>query len=431
LQGIFVLKFVELLSIAQGGALLPRESKGPNDNPTKTRRYPITTMNTIAPTEDRELDTRRHPAEGESTARRRKAPCCPTEGLPFDRRLGSRVASLAMLQLLLLLTGCATLAPSRPPVLTDRFVIPSEDTDIVGELQVVRAQEKDTLADFARNYGLGYDEIVDANPGVNAWRLGKGTKVILPTQYVLPDAPREGVVINLASLRLFYYPKPEGDGPRDVITHPVGIGREGFRTPQGEFRITQKIENPAWRPTASVRREHAAMGDPLPAIVKAGPDNPLGAYAMGLSIPKYFIHGTNKPYGVGMRVSHGCIRLYPEDIAALYPDIPVGTPVRIVNQPYLAGWRDGQLYLEAHQPLTEEAKRWKGSLEPMEKAVSKKAGDRQDTVEWDRAQKVAQAGTGIPFSISKGGSSSISSSGIGKLFARADASGRARTGARH
>jgi L,D-transpeptidase ErfK/SrfK len=135
--------------------------------------------------------------------------------------------------------------------------------------------------------------------------------------------------------------------------------------------------------------------------VAAGPDNPLGAYAMRLNRPQYLIHGTNKPYGVGMRVSHGCIRLYPEDIARLFPEVPVGTPVRIVNQPYLAGWLDGRLYLEAHEPLAENAKRWKGSLKPMEKAVLQKAGDRPDGVDWARARTVAKAGLGIPFSITQ------------------------------
>jgi L,D-transpeptidase ErfK/SrfK len=204
-------------------------------------------------------------------------------------------------------------------------------------------------------------------------------------------------------MRLFYFPEPEGEGPQEVITHPIGIGREGWRTPQGKFRIIEKVENPVWRVPASIRREHAAMGDPLPAVVKAGPDNPLGAHAMRLNRPQYLLHGTNKPYGVGMRVSHGCIRLYPEDIAQLFPDVPVGTPVRIVNQPYLAGWRGGQLYLEAHKPLAEDAKRWKGSLKPMEQLVSEKLGRSPATVDWDRARKVAQTGLGVPFPITAGG----------------------------
>ena len=314
------------------------------------------------------------------------------------------IARCAMLVSLVSLTGCAGIFSPRP-VLTDRFVLPTEETDVVGELQLTYARYEDTLADFARNYGLGFDEIVAANPGVDAWLPGEGTKVILPTQYVLPDAPRKGVVINLASLRLFYYPKPDADGRQVVITHPIGIGREGWRTPQGKFRITQKVENPAWRVPSSIRREHAARGDPLPSVVKAGPKNPLGAYAMRLNRPQYLIHGTNKPYGVGMRVSHGCIRLYPEDIARLFPEVPVGTQVRIVNQPFLAGWLDGGLYLEAHEPLSEQAKRWKGSYKPMEKVVTKKAAERSEPVDWDLARKITQAGLGIPFSVSPDGRS--------------------------
>jgi len=322
------------------------------------------------------------------------------------------IAWIGALTWILFLTGCAGLFAPRP-VLTDRFALPSEETDVIGKLQVVYARYEDTLADFARDYGLGFDEIVAANPGVDPWLPGEGTKVILPTQYVLPDAPRKGLVLNLASLRLFYYPKPEEDGAQVVITHPIGIGREGWRTPQGKFRITQKLENPVWRVPASVRREHAAKGDRLPPTVPAGPDNPLGAYAMRLSRPQYLIHGTNKPYGVGMRVSHGCIRLYPEDIARLFPDVPVGTRVRIVNQPYLAGWLDGQLYLEAHEPLAENAKRWKGSLKQMEKVVLKKAADRPDVVDWNRARKVAGAEIGVPFPISAG------EGGIGAVLAQA------------
>lgn len=300
------------------------------------------------------------------------------------------------------LSGCATLSDmlSQTPVRTDTFVLPPEGTEVIGEVQVVTASHEDTLADFARRYGLGFDEIVAANPGVDPWLPGEGTRVVLPTQFVLPDAPSNGLVLNLAAMRLFYFPKPEGDEPPVVITHPIGIGRQGWRTPQGTLRVTQKIKDPTWRVPASVRREHAKMGDPLPAVVPAGPKNPLGAYAMRLSRPSYLIHGTDKPYGVGMRVSHGCVRLYPEDIARLFPEVPKGTRVRIVNQPYLAGWRDGKLYLEAHPPLAEEAKRWKGSLKPMEKVVLARAGDSPDAVDWETAGEVAGEARGIPVPIS-------------------------------
>jgi L,D-transpeptidase ErfK/SrfK len=306
----------------------------------------------------------------------------------------------------LFLSGCATFPDfalsGRDAIRGDRFVLPDDETDVVGRVQVVVARHEDTLPDFARRYGLGHDEIVAANPGVDPWLPGSGTRVVLPTEFVLPDAPREGIVVNLASLRLFYYPKRNEGEPQVVVTHPIGIGREGWRTPLGRMRITEKYENPTWTPTASVRREHAKSGDVLPSVVKAGPDNPLGAYAMRLSRPSYLLHGTNKPYGVGMRVSHGCIRLYPEDIAELFQEVPKGTKVTIVNQPYLAGWRDGALYLEAHEPLTEDAKRLKGSLKPMEKALNARSGGDQMAVDWTRAEEVARAARGIPVPVSPG-----------------------------
>jgi L,D-transpeptidase ErfK/SrfK len=219
--------------------------------------------------------------------------------------------------------------------------------------------------------------------------------VVLPTQFVLPDVPREGLVLNLAAMRLFYFPVPMADEPPILITHPVGIGRVGWRTPQGVTRITEKIVQPTWTVPRSVRREHASNGDPLPAIVPPGPDNPLGDFAMRLSIPRYLIHGTNQPYGVGLRVSHGCVRLYPEDIARLFPAVPEGTRVTIVNQPYVAGWRNGQLYLDAHPPLAEDLKRWGNSLKPMEQALARKAAGTA-AVSWDKARKVAQEARGIP-----------------------------------
>jgi L,D-transpeptidase ErfK/SrfK len=306
----------------------------------------------------------------------------------------------------IMLSGCAALGElgfmMDEPQRTDRFVLLDPNTQIVGKLQYVVAREEDTLPDFARRYGLGHDEIVSANPDVDPWLPGAGTRVVLPTRFVLPDAPREGIVLNLPALRLFYYPEVAEGAPQVVITHPIGIGREGWRTPLGQMRIIEKKKDPTWRPPASIRREHAKKGDPLPAVVKAGPDNPLGAYAMRLSRPSYLLHGTNKPYGVGMRVSHGCVRLYPEDIERLFAQVPKGTNVRIINQPYLAGWQNEQLHLEAHAPLAEDARRWKGSLAPMEKVVQAAAGDLTAGVDWQKARDVAQQAQGIPVPILPG-----------------------------
>ncbi len=288
------------------------------------------------------------------------------------------------------------LAPS------DRFLLPPQGVDIVGNVQITAARHEDTLLDIARRYNLGYEEIIAANPGVDTWLPGNDTKVVLPTQFILPGQEREGLVLNLASMRLFYFPKPEPGQPAEVVTHPIGIGREGWRTPQGTTHITQKIENPAWTVPESVRREHVRLGRPLPPVVPAGPENPLGEFAMRLSRPQYLIHGTNKPWGVGIRVSHGCVRLYPEDISRLFPQVPVGTQVRIINEPYVAGHRDGQLYLEAHEPLSEDARRWKGSLEPMEKAVKIKAADLAAEVNWKKAKNIARQALGIPVPVSPG-----------------------------
>jgi L,D-transpeptidase ErfK/SrfK len=325
------------------------------------------------------------------------------------RTTASRLVWIAALCTGLWLSGCSSLPDWRPswarftqaPVRSDRFALPPAGTDVVGEIQIATASHEDTLSDLARRYDLGYEEIVAANPGMDPWLPGQGTPVVLPTRFVLPDAPREGLVLNLAAMRLFYYPGPVAGAPPTVITHPVGIGREGWETPQGVARITRKIVQPTWTVPLSVRREHAELGDPLPPVVPPGPDNPLGDFALRLSLPGYLIHGTNQPYGVGIRVSHGCVRLYPEDIARLFPEIPEGTTVTIVNQPYLAGWLNGQLYLEAHPPLAEDARRWGNSLEPMEQVLSAKAAG-PDAVDRDKAKQITREARGIPIPVSPG-----------------------------
>ena len=311
------------------------------------------------------------------------------------------------LVLALSLTGCAGLSDTQQvsgsiPVPNDRFPLPPAGTDVIGSIQVTSARAEDTLHDIARRYDLGYEEIIAANPGVDPWVPGEGTQVVLPTAFILPGGAREGLVLNLAAMRLFYFPEAAPGEPAEVITHPVGIGREGWRTPQGTTRVIQKTANPVWTVPASVRREHARQGDPLPPVVPAGPDNPLGEYAMRLGMPSYLIHGTNKPWGVGMRVSHGCVRLYPEDIARLFPEVPVGTPVRIIDEPYLAGWRGGQLYLEAHLPLAEDTRHQDGSLQHLEQTLSVQTDAQPARVNRERAEKIVREARGLPLPVSPG-----------------------------
>lgn len=297
----------------------------------------------------------------------------PAEPVSLSRRRGIRCGQLAAVACVAMgLGGCALFempewarqppeaAPqARPeaplPIDSRRFVlVPGED--VVGEIQIIHSRHADTFVDIARAYDLGYDELVAANPGVDPWLPGEGTRIVLPTQFILPGAPREGLVLNTAAKRLYWFPPRQPGRPREVVTHPVGIGREGWSTPLGTARVIAKAKDPVWTVPASIRREHAAAGDPLPARVPAGPDNPLGHRALRLSLPSYLIHGTNRPAGIGMRVSHGCIQLFPEDIESLYEAVPVGAPVRIVDEPLAWGWRGGNLYFEAHPPLEEDAR---------------------------------------------------------------------------
>ena len=223
------------------------------------------------------------------------------------------------------------------------YFLPQNPQDnLIGDASVINttatATQQDTLLDIARRFDLGQNEIVLVNPTIDRWLPGKGTQVTIPNTRLLPDTPREGLVLNLPEYRLYYFPTTKDEPANKVATYPISIGRQDWDTPLGITKIIAKKENPTWTPPESIKKEHAAKGEILPDVVPAGPDNPLGLFAMRLEIPGYLIHSTNKPYGVGMRVSHGCIRMYPEDIARLFPEIPVGTPVYIVNQPLKVGW---------------------------------------------------------------------------------------------
>jgi L,D-transpeptidase ErfK/SrfK len=234
------------------------------------------------------------------------------------------------------------------------YELPPPGYDVVGAVATVTAREEDTLIDIARRNGLGYHDIVRANPDVNVWVPGEGTEVVLPTRFVLPPGPRRGIVLNLAEYRLYYYPEPAEGEPAYVMTYPISIGRMDWETPLGSTSVVAKVADPSWYPPQSVRDEHEADGRPLPRIVPPGPDNPLGRYAMRLGIPGYLIHSTNRPAGVGMRVTHGCIRMFPEDIEYLFPSVGVNTPVRIINAPVKIGWFGDELVVEVH-PVLEAA----------------------------------------------------------------------------
>jgi len=308
-----------------------------------------------------------------------------------------------------ILAGLIVIAPAHAEI----FELPPEGHDVVGAVSTIVSRQEDTLVDIARRHGLGYEDIVRANPNVNIWLPGNGTEIVLPTRYVLPAGPRDGVVLNLAEYRLYYYPEPVNGEPAYVMTYPISIGRMDWETPLGLTTVISKVRNPTWYPPQSVRDEHAADGKSLPRIVPPGPKNPLGKYAMRLGIPGYLIHGTNRPAGVGMRVTHGCVRMFPEDIDFLFGHIDVNTKVRIVNEPVKIGWHGDELIMEVHPVLKVETLLAESDVQPDDDVdtvardpltmVTEQfitvTGDRAGKLDWYLAEEIVGRSDGIPVAV--------------------------------
>ena len=291
------------------------------------------------------------------------------------------------------------------------YELKNSTDSIVGKLDSAVVGRDTTLLDIAREYGFGYQDIKLLNPTIDTWMPKDGELVQLPSKFILPNVVREGIVLNIPEMRLYYFPTHKKGEPNKIYTYPLGIGREGWSTPYKQTRIIAKKEHPDWRPPKSIRQEHEEAGDPLPEVVKAGPDNPLGDHALRLGLPAYLIHGTNKPWGIGMRVSHGCIRLYPEDIAELFDKVKVGTPVNIINNPYKIGEADGVLYLEAHPPLKIGIKDEYGDIiestdenmkvdftQVVEMIVASTEEDEY-VIDWGMVKTVSEEAKGIPVAV--------------------------------
>jgi L,D-transpeptidase ErfK/SrfK len=231
--------------------------------------------------------------------------------------------------------------------------------------------------------------------------------VVVPTQFVLPFAERKGIVVNVAAMRIFYFPPAKPGEKQVVYTYPIGIGKVGWSTPEGKTKVVSKQKNPEWRPTASIRAEHKKLGDILPAVVPAGPDNPLGTHKMTLGWPSYLIHGTNKPYGVGLRSSHGCLRLYPEDIPRLFDMVGPGTQVQVVNQPFLFGWHGDELYLQAYDVLEDDKRDWSRTqpkllAKTLTKRIQTELAARKETIDWARVAQLTKTPRGLALPVSSG-----------------------------
>ena len=273
-------------------------------------------------------------------------------------------------------------------------------------VQVVIAGKEDTLTDIARRFNVGYEEILRANPKVDPWLPGEGREIVVPTEFILPDAPRTGVVINIAAMRIFYYPPAKRGEPQVVFTHPIGIGKVGWRTPEGVTKIVRRQKDPTWRVPVSVRKEHQENGEDLEPVIGPGPENPLGKYAFYLQWSSYLIHGTNKPAGVGLRSSHGCIRLYPEDIEQFFSLIPIGTQVRVVNQPFVFGWRDGPLDLQPYDVLEDDTRDWKKAQKKLltrslAARLQQQLKSAHEQVDWSLVSSLTVNPRGLPVPITE------------------------------
>ncbi|HEX4050721.1 MAG TPA: L,D-transpeptidase family protein [Steroidobacteraceae bacterium] len=302
----------------------------------------------------------------------------------------SRAARHGALLLAVCVLGVVSLLLPLAPARASTFELTGPDQTIVGDDQVITTVYADTLYDLARKYGIDSQELIRVNPGIDPWLPGAGKQVIIPGRFILPPGLRNGIVVNVPEHRLYYFPKRRRGKPQIVITYPVSVGKLDWNTPIGLTSVTQKLKNPTWYPPAGVRKEHLAEGDPLPRFVPPGPDNPLGQYALRLAAGggTYLIHGTNNPVAVGMPVTHGCVRLYPDDVAALFPLVPVGTAVHIINQPIKVAWADGQLLLEAHPPINDDGDSVEPNVDAFAQLLQTAVGDSTVAINWDYAREV-------------------------------------------
>lgn len=277
------------------------------------------------------------------------------------------------------------------PVPQSVFNVPSNG-DIVGTNVITKVKAGESLNSIAYNYDVGYEELVSANPGVDFYNLRVGQKIVLPMQHILPPKQyRNGIVINVAELRLYYFNNGE------VMTYPVALGREGWRTPIGKTSVYRKEEQPTWNVPPTVKQYVLENhGKQLPNVVPPGPDNPLGDYAIYLTLNGYLIHGTNDNRSIGRLVSSGCIRMYNKDVSQIFPTVERGTPVYIIYYPNKVGWSDNKLYLESYKPVSHEQGIYQSQEVPVNDLIKQATTETPAAVNWNEVAETTARETGIP-----------------------------------
>ncbi len=289
---------------------------------------------------------------------------------------------------------CASLMVLSSQAFATAYTIPANDESIIGSIQSGFVKSGDSAATIAQAYDIGFNEIQNANPEIDMnHRFSNSREVVIPTQHLLPNAPRKGIVINLPEMRMYYY---EG---KEVHTYPIGIGKTGKTIPVTTAKVTYKKENPFWYPPQDIREFNLAQGVILPRVLPPGPDNPLGTYAIYMTVPTYLIHSTIFPESVGRRASFGCIRMYENDIESFFPTVKRGVPIEILNSPVKVGWQNKYLYMEAHTPLEESKADFDATLPGMVHKIVENTSTKPTLVDWQEVSFIAQAKDGVPHEV--------------------------------
>ena len=284
------------------------------------------------------------------------------------------------------------------------FHLPPKGENVVGQLQYYVAEQGDNLSNFGMALDVGRDALKTVNPPFDpAQDLPAGVPVVVPSRFVLPPYPHQGIVVDLSTMRLYYYPP----GTDLVMTYPIGIGKPGHMTPLGRTYVTRTKVDPTWTPPQSIRDYNKKRGIILPRVIRGGPDNPLGRRAIYLGIPQYLIHATNFPESIGSRGSFGCMRMMERDIEQLFPHVAKNTRVQIIEQPYLAGWANGQLFLEIHTPLNENRYAPSKLMAPVIKQLTALSILHHVAINWTKVRYAFSSANGMPTVVSDSSASEI------------------------
>lgn len=278
-------------------------------------------------------------------------------------------------------------------VFATAYNVPPASQSLIGQVQYSSAGSNDNAATVAQRYDIGFNALESANPHLNVARGVSGATLQIPTQHLLPNLPREGIIVNLPEMRMYYFVG------KKVLTYPIGIGKIGKTIPITKAEITTKKTNPTWTPPDDIREFNLQQGVILPKVMPAGPDNPLGPYAIYMTVPTYLIHSTIFPESVGKRASFGCIRMYESDIVEFFPSIQGGIPVAIVNSPVKVGWQNEHLYIEAYQPLEEHGNAYDTTLPGMVHMIADASKNQNTLIDWQLVSYIDKARDGLPHEI--------------------------------